>query len=352
MILFSASASMKNRTGVEMPYQYLGKQLIGVGAAAALALVVRWLDLERIRRHVWIVGAVSLLVLFLVLIPGFGKSINGSRRWLGAGSVAVQVSEFGKLAMVFCLSHYLAVNQTRIGELRRGFVLPFVMLGGFSALIVVEPDFGMGALTMAVGLTLLFLAGARWRYLIATILVVAVGFAVLVIHNPNRRSRLLEFWNREPPQLTQALGAYAVGGLEGVGLGQGRVQKSYLPEAQNDFILPVVGEELGLWATLAVVVAFIAIFLAGLAQIRRAPNLFQFLLVAGALLLVSLQALINLMSVTGLVPPKGMPLPFLSAGLSNLMLMGLIVGLVLNAQRSWPRTGLVSGRRAMEEMAG
>jgi cell division protein FtsW len=350
MILFSASASFKDKAGHETPYQYLDKQLIGVAVATGLALIVRWLDLERIRRHVWIVGALSLLVLLLVLVPGLGRSINGSRRWLGAGSLAVQVSEFAKLAMVFCLAHYLALNQTRIGELRRGFLLPLVLVGGFALLLVFEPDYGMAALTVAVGLILLFLAGARWRYLVSTILVVVVGFALLVLHNPNRRSRVLEFWNQEPPQLTAALGAYAVGGVGGVGLGQGRQQHAYLPEAQTDMILPVVGEELGLVATLGVVAAFGVIFVAGLAQIRRAPNLFQFLLVAGALLLLSLQALINLMSVTKLVPPKGMPLPFLSAGLSNLMLMGLIVGLMLNAQRCWPRTGLAP-QRSLEEMS-
>ncbi|HRP06497.1 MAG TPA: FtsW/RodA/SpoVE family cell cycle protein, partial [Opitutaceae bacterium] len=142
-----------------------------------------------------------------------------------------------------------------------------------------------------------------------------------------------------------------VGGTEGAGLGQGRQQMNFLPEAHTDFVFAVVGEELGLWFTLGVVAVLLILFVAGLVHLRRAPNLFQYLLVAGALLLITLQAVINLGVVTGIFPTKGMSLPFISAGLSNLMLMGLLLGILTNTQRSWVRPTWARGSRGLEEVA-
>ncbi|GAB1488002.1 stage V sporulation protein E [Opitutaceae bacterium] len=351
-ILFSASASFK-----QGPYYYLNKQLLGVGLAAVACFVTSRLDLEFARRYIWIVGGVALLLLALVLIPGVGVSVKGSRRWLGLGAIRFQVSEFGKIAMVFCLAHYLALNQTKIAQLKEGFLIPIAIIGAFAGLIVIEPDFGTAALTLVVGLVLLFLAGVRWRYILPTVGLAVAGFAVLVINNPNRLRRFLAFLDVEGNkqggtyQLYQSLAAFAVGGTDGAGLGQGRQQMNFLPEAHTDFIFAVVGEELGLWFTLGTVAIFVIIFVAGLIHLRRAPNLFQFLLVTGSLLLISLQAIINLGVVTGLLPTKGMSLPFISAGLSNLLLMGVLIGIIINTQRSWAKPAFTRGRRRMEEVA-
>ncbi|MFT3782334.1 MAG: putative peptidoglycan glycosyltransferase FtsW [Nibricoccus sp.] len=349
-ILFSASASFR-----QGPYYYLNKQLVGVGLATALAFIASRVDLESMRRHAWIIGGVLLVLLALVLSP-LGIYVNGSKRWLGYGALRLQVAEFAKLAMVFCLAHYLAINQTRIGEFKRGYLYPLAIVGGFAGLIVLEPDFGTAALTVAIGVILLFLAGAHWRYILPTIGMAAVSFAILVIHNPNRLRRFVAFLDVEGNkssgtyQLYQSLAAFAVGGVEGVGLGQGRQQINYLPEAHTDFIFSVVGEELGLYGTLTVVVLMTIIFTAGLVHLRRAPNLFQFLLATGCLLLMCMQAIVNLGVVTGIFPTKGMSLPFISAGLSNLLLMGLIVGILVNTQRSWPRSPLARSGRKMQEV--
>lgn len=350
-ILFSASASYK-----QGPYYYLNKQLFGVVLAAGLCYVTSRLNLDYLRRYVpWLAGIAALLLL-LVAIPHIGIEVKGSRRWLGIGPVRLQVSEFAKLAVVFCLAHYLAINQTRIGEFRRGFLFPIAIVFGYAGLIMLEPDFGTAALFVAVGLTLLFLAGARWRYILPCLGLVVLFFAVMVIHNPNRLNRFTAFLDVEANrqggtyQLYQALAAFAAGGTDGVGLGQGRQQLSYLPEAHTDFILAVIAEELGLGFTLGVVGVFTIIFIAGLIHLRRAPNLFQFLLVAGCLLLISLQAIINLGVVTGIFPTKGMSLPFISAGLSNLLLMGMLVGIFINTQRTWGRAALPGRSRRMEEV--
>ncbi len=350
-ILFSASAAFK-----QGPLFYVSKQLIGVGLAVAVGWVASRVDLELARRYIWVVGGAAALMLILVLIPGLGISVKGSRRWLGFGGLRFQVSELGKLAMVFCVAHYLAANQTRLADFWRGFAQPLLIIVGFAALIVLEPDFGTAALTFAVGVSLMFLAGARWRYILPAVLAAAMAFAVLVIHNPNRLRRFTAFLDVEGNkqggtyQLYQSLAAFAVGGTEGAGLGQGRQQMNFLPEAHTDFVFAVVGEELGLWFTLGVVAVFVIMFIAGLVHLRRAPNLFHYLLVAGCLLLMLLQAVINLGVVTGILPTKGMSLPFISAGLSNLVLMGLILGILANTQRSWGKPGAGLSTRGLEEV--
>jgi len=341
-ILFSASMGF-----AQGPYYYVLKQCVGVALAALVCLVTSRINLNWLRRYVWVLAVGLGLLLVAVLIPGVGIEVNGSRRWLGLGGLRLQISEFAKLGLVFCLAHYLALNQTRIGEFKRGFLIPVGVTLGTAGLVVLEPDYGTAALVVAVGLLLLFLAGAKWRYILTTGAAVLAGFTLLVLNNPNRLYRLLSFLDVEGNkqegtyQLYQALAAFAAGGVDGVGLGQGRQQLHYLPEAHTDFILAVVAEELGLWFTMGIVVVYAVIFIAGLMHLRKAPNLFQFLLVAGAVLLICLQAIINLGVVTGVFPTKGMSLPFISAGLSNLVLMAMLVGVIINTQRAWPRAALV-----------
>mgnify|MGYP000854688222 CR=1 FL=1 len=343
-ILFSASAWFK-----QGPYHYLNKQLIGVVVAGGVCWVVSRINLDYLRRYAWWIAGACLVALALVLVVGI--SVNGSRRWLGYGSLRLQVSEFAKLGLVFCLAHYLALNQTRIGELKRGFLYPLAIIGAFAGLTLLEPDFGVAALMVAVGLLLLFLAGARWRYILPTVALTGGLFTVAVLHNPNRLRRMTEFLSEEKSyQLRQGLAAFAAGGVEGAGLGQGRQQLSYLPEAHTDYIFSVVGEELGLVFTMAVVIAFTVILIAGLVHLRRAPNLFHFLLVLGCVLLIPLQAIINLGVVTAVLPTKGMSLPFISAGLSNLLLMGMLVGVILNTQRTWGRAALPERVRTLREV--
>jgi cell division protein FtsW len=351
-VLFSASAWFRTKQGVEVPYLYLTKQVTGVFVAAVVCFVTSRLNLDYVRRYAWWIAGGCALLLVLVAIPHIGVEKGGSRRWLGsAHGTRLQVSEFAKLGFAFCLAHYLALNQTRIGELKRGYLLPLGIIGGFVVLLVAEPDFGMAAFYLFVGLSMLFLAGAKWRYLIATGVLAGALMGAAVAHNPNRVRRIAEFWSEEPPyQVQQALAAYAAGGPTGTGLGQGRQQLSFLPEAHTDMIFAVIGEELGLAFTLGVVALYVIILVAGLIHLRRAPNLFQFLLVTACLLFITVQAAINLLSVTGMVPPKGMSLPFISAGLSNLLLMGVLLGVIVNTQRNWGRVALPREDRSMREV--
>jgi cell division protein FtsW len=350
-VLFSASVSLKSD-----PYFYLTKQVAWFLFAAAACFLASRIDLEDARRHVGLFAIICLVGLGLVLVPGVGVAVKGSRRWLGLGPARLQISEFAKLAMVFGLAHYLALNQTRLREFGRGFLVPLAGISLVAGLILLEPDFGTAALTFAIGVTLVFLAGGRLRYLVSSLAGAAGVLTLAVMHNPNRLARWLAFLDVEGNksagtyQLWQAIVAFAAGGMNGVGLGQGRQQNAFLPEVHTDFIFAVIGEELGLVFTIGVVVMFAIIFAAGLAHLRKAPNLYQFLLVGGSLLLITLQALVNLGVVTGCLPTKGMSLPFISAGGSNLVLMGVLVGLMLNTQRAWTRPAFMRRERSFKEV--
>lgn len=351
VVLFSASSPIKGG-----PYAYLYKQFIFLALAIGAGWLVAIADLEHLRKFAWGAAVVALVALVLVLIPSIGIAVKGSRRWLGLGGVRLQVSEFAKLALVFSLAHYLALNQSRLHDFWRGFGLPLAWIGLFALLVIVEPDFGAAMLLGAIGVILLSLAGARLKFLLPSVGVALAGLVVLVLNNPVRLQRVLSFLapeaNRQGTgyQPWQALLAFAAGGVDGVGLGNGRQQNAFLPEAHTDYIFAIMGEEMGLIFTLLTVALFVTIFVAGLMHVRRAPNLFQFLLVTGCVLLITLQAIINLGVVTSLLPSKGMSLPFISAGGSNLLLMGLLVGIIVNSQRTWERPKPLVRKRSLTEV--
>jgi cell division protein FtsW len=352
VVLFSASSPIKGGG----PYAYLFKQFIFLALALGGGWAVAVADLEQLRKFAWVSAAIAIAALILVLVPGVGIKVNGGRRWLGLGGVRLQISEFAKIALVFSLAHYLAVNQSRLHDFWRGFVIPSAWIGLFVLVVLVEPDFGAAFLLGTIGVILLFLAGARLKFLLPSIGLAVFGFVVLVMNNPVRLARVLSFLDPEANrqgtgyQPWQALLAFAAGGVTGVGLGNGRQQNAFLPEAHTDYIFAIMGEEMGLIFTLLTVGLFVTIFVAGLMHVRRAPNLFQYLLVTGCVLLISLQAIINLGVVTSLLPSKGMSLPFISAGGSNLLLMGLLVGIIINSQRSWDRPKPLVRKRSLTEV--
>ncbi len=336
VVLFSASQSMH-----ENPAFLLRRQITWLGLALCAGAVAMFIDLEKIRPFIWILALSSLVLLIIVLIPGIGIRVNGAQRWLGFGSVRFQVSEFGKLGLIFLLAHYLAVNRRRMSEMVAGFFIPCTIIGLFCALIILEPDFGTALLCGVVGGTLLFLAGAKLRYLIPAGIGALALFAVAVWHDPVRLRRVTSFLDMEGTrsdasyQLWQGILAFGAGGLGGVGVGSGRQQMAFLPEAHTDFIFAIVGEELGFFFTAGVVALFLTIFLIGVIKLRNAPNLYQYLVVFGALIMLTFQALINIGVVTGCLPTKGISLPFISYGGSNLVFMFIFIGILLNGVRTW-----------------
>ncbi len=336
VILFSASQSMHAD-----PTLLLKKQLIWLVLATIAGGIALMVNLEALREYAYWLAAGSVLLLALVLIPGIGVEVNGARRWMDFGFMRLQVSEIGKLGLIFSMAHYLATYRRDFNRVLKGYFYPCVLLAIFCSLIILEPDYGTAFLCGAVGGCLMFLAGVRLKFLIPTAFAALSLFSVAVYHDPIRLSRITSFLDVEGNrsdsayQLWQGILAFGAGGIHGVGLGSGRQQMSFLPEAHTDFIFAIVGEELGFLFTSGVVLLFMTLFFVGVLQLKRAPNLYQYLLVMGALLFITFQALINIGVVTGCLPTKGMSLPFISYGGSNLVFMFVLTGIILNGFRSW-----------------
>ena len=217
-------------------------------------------------------------------------------------------------------------------------------------MIFLEPDYGTAFLCGLVGCILFFVSGIRLRYLIPAAVFALSFFCIAILLNPERLSRVTSFLNVESNrsdsgyQLWQGIVAFGVGGLEGVGLGSGQQQLSFLPEAHTDFIFSIIGEELGLFFSIGVVLLFLGLLLLVVFQLRYAPNLYQYLLVLGSLLMIEFQALINIGVVTGCLPTKGMSLPFISYGGSNLVLMFFLISLILNCTCRWSKFSIKEAR--------
>ena len=336
VILFSASQSMHAD-----PTVLLRKQLIWLFLATIAGGIAMVVNLEALREYAYWLAAGSILLLALVLIPGIGVEVNGARRWMDFGFMRLQVSEIGKLGLIFAMAHYLATHRRDFNLALKGYFYPCFLLAIFCGLIILEPDYGTAFLCGAVGGCLMFLAGVRLKFLIPTAFAALSLFSVAVYLDPIRLRRITSFLDVEGNrsdsayQLWQGILAFGAGGIHGVGLGSGRQQMSFLPEAHTDFIFAIVGEELGFLFTSGVVLLFMTLFFVGVLQLKRAPNLYQYLLVMGALLFVTFQALINIGVVTGCLPTKGMSLPFISYGGSNLVFMFVLTGIILNGFRSW-----------------
>lgn len=336
VVLASASLSFNQETT-----SIFNKQLMWLAMAILSGFIMTVINLEKLRKFSKLIGAVTVLLLILVLIPGIGIRVNGAQRWLGIGFMRFQVAEFAKIALVFILAHYLSANQRLIKTFLHGFCIPSIFIGIVCLLIILQPDFGTTFLCGSVGCGILFLGGVRLRYLLPSLMGGVGLFFIAVLLNPVRLRRLTSFLDMEGNksdgayQLWQGILAFAAGGLKGVGLGNGRQQMAFLPEAHTDFIFPIIGEELGLYFTIGVACFFFFIFIIGYMILRRIPDLFYFSLVVGSLLCIVFQAIINIGVVTGLLPTKGMSLPFISYGGSNLMVMFMFVGILLNALRTW-----------------
>ncbi|MBL62144.1 MAG: putative lipid II flippase FtsW [Opitutae bacterium] len=345
VMLFSAAQSVFHGA-----YVMLAKQAVWTVLAFIGFLVAARVPLDMLRRYSWVLYGVSLLGLILILIPGIGVKVNGAQRWLGFGPVRLQVSEFAKIGLVLAMAHFMSSHQREIKTFLKGFLVPCCLIGGVCGLVMLQPDFGTTLLIATVGLIMLYQAGANLYYLVPSATLGAGAFSALVYLDPVRLRRVTAFLDVEANlndgayQLWQGILAFGAGGMNGVGLGRGRQQLSFLPEAHTDFIFAVIGEELGLLCTGGVVLLFLVVFLVVSWHARNAPRLFDFLLLQGSLMAITLQALINVGVVTGCLPTKGMSLPFISYGGSNLVVVFCFVGFIVNVLRSWNRPTLPTVR--------
>lgn len=337
VMLFSTSAFAQESHGDV--YYFIKRQgmwlLIGTGACIGGALT----DYHLWRRswRIWFV--VSVLLLALCFVPHVGMRINGSLRWINLRFGAFQPSEVAKIAAVFFLAWWFSREKTNPRTMLGGFVIPLAVVMVLIGLIAKEVDLGTSALIGTTALALCLVGGANWIIiagLCGTGLAGLLGIAMLI---PERAARMTTFLNPEGDKLGkglqqwQALIAFGSGGFDGLGLGEGRQKFLYLPYAHTDFIFPMIGEELGLRATWLVLLGYIMIILCGGLIAANAKDRFGKLLAMGILLLISLQAAVNIGMTTSLLPNKGMPLPFISYGGSNLAVSLFMVGILVNIHR-------------------
>ena len=314
-------------------------QLIWCGMGLITAGLVACVDYRHLKKISIPFFLTAIVLLVVVLIPGIGAKAGGARRWLPVAHQSFQPSELAKLALVILLAHYAERYQRFIPTFGRGLVVPGIFICPVLGLIFLEPDWGTTLLLAAVSGIVLLVAGVRWRYFFPPLILGASTFIIFLFHNPVRMKRILSWVNPEETkdgvgyQAWQAILSLGSGGWTGLGLGSGRQKFGYLPEHQTDFIFANIGEELGLIATLGVVLAFIALIICGIYIAWHSRDTFGLLLATGLTFLIGLQAFINIGVVTSALPNKGLPLPFISRGGSNLFLMLVCVGLLLSVAR-------------------
>jgi len=281
----------------------------------------------------------ALLMLVAVMIPGIGLERNGARRWLQLPGTTFQPSEFAKLAVIIALAHYCERKGRKIGTFKNGLLIPGMVLGLFLGLIFIEPDWGATALLATVCGLMLFLAGTKLRFIVPPVIALGAAGIFLLSQNTVRLNRITSWLDPEGTkqgvgyQAWQSLIALGSGGTTGLGLGNGRQKLGFVPEHQTDFIFSVIGEELGLIATMSVVVGFVLFLVCGAFIAMRSRDFFGFLLASGLIFLIGLQAFINIGVVTSTLPNKGLPLPFISRGGTNLVAMLFCVGVLLSIAR-------------------
>ncbi len=335
VMVYSASAVVAGDRFHD-PYFFLKKQLFWALLGSVAMLVAVRVDYRRLERFVLPALVLAGVLLVLVLIPPIGQAINGTRRWIRLGPASFQPVELAKLALVFYLAAFVARRQEQLADVRRGLLPPLLVAGAFAALVLVQPDLGNCLTLVALTFGLLYLAGSPVRYL-AWAIAPALPLLVLAIYAaPYRLRRITAFWDpwADPRgsgfQIIQSWLAFGNGGLVGQGIGASRQKLFYLPESHTDFIFAVVGEELGFVGTAAFVALFAVLIWRGLRVGLRAPEPFGSYLALGITLLIATQTLVNLGVVTGLLPTKGLPLPFISFGGSALSMTMLSTGVLLN----------------------
>jgi len=337
VMLFSTSAFARDSHGDV--YFFIKRQAIWFGVGLVVCIFAALTDYHLWQRTWWLLFALALVLLALCYVPHIGMRLNGSRRWIGWGPITVQPSELAKVAVIFFLAAWFSRYEKTDRKLLLGFILPLAIISLPAALVLGEVDLGTTALIGTTAFVVMFIAGASPLWLGAVSLTGLGALLIVATQISERMGRLSAFLHPQHfkedagLQQMQALIAWGSGGMEGLGLGNGRQKMLYLPYAHTDFIFPIVGEELGLRVSLLVVFLFVVIIVCGTMIALHAKDRFGLLLGCGVVSLLALQAAVNIGVTTSLLPNKGLPLPFISYGGSNLVACMFGVGVLLNIYR-------------------
>ncbi len=338
VMLFSTSAFAQESHGDI--YFFVKRQAFWLMISVLCALVGAMVDYHWWKKTWWVFFAVALVLLILCFVPPIGLKLNGSRRWITVGIGTFQPSELAKLAVLFFVAWWFEKFEKDSGRFFKGLVFPMAIVCIILFPISRQEDLGYTALIGAVALCMMFMAGMKLRWIAPIVIVGISGILYLATHIDERRARLLAFLNPEEYQASggyqqlQGLIAIGSGGVDGLGLGEGRQKMLYLPYAHTDFIFPMIGEELGLRVTLLIVFCYLLMCICGTLVAINARDRFGMLLGFGCIVMITLQAIVNIGVTTSLLPNKGMPLPFISFGGSNLAVCYFMVGILVNIHRS------------------
>ena len=351
LMMVASSSVMISTKYYHQPFHFLIRQACYLFVGLMLALIVIRTDSSFWEKISMPLLIICLLMLLVVLIPGIGRSVNGSRRWLALGPIGIQVSEMAKLTMIFYLAGYLVRQQKAVSESILGFIKPMMILVLVSVLLLMEPDFGATVVISGTVMAMLFLAGVKLRYYIGLMLAVICALAVLAVSSPYRVARLTAFLDpwadqyNSGYQLTQSLIAFGRGGWFGSGLGESIQKLMYLPEAHTDFLFAVLAEEMGLFGILVVMTLYSILVIRGLNIAYTAhtqERLFAAFTAYGLTFWLALQAAINMGVNAGLLPTKGLTLPLLSYGGASMVINCVVVALLLRIdhENRWQSLGL------------
>jgi cell division protein FtsW len=334
-MIYSSSSILATERYHDGQY-FLKKQLFFLLLGLLVMVLMTRIPYYLLRKLAWPGVIISLLLLGLIWIPHVGVRAGGAVRWLNLGIFSFQVSEMVKIALIVFLAHFLTLRVSHIQELQKGIMIPLLVTGLLAGMIVIQPDFGTTAILVGITLLMIYLAGGRLTHLAglaALFLPVAVW---MLVHKSYRLARLMTFLDpwKDPRhsgfQIIQSLISFGSGGAFGVGIGDGMQKLFYLPEPHTDFILSVIAEEGGFVAVALVLLLYTVLIVRGFQISIKAPELFGNLLAAGLTIMLALEAFINIAGVMGLIPLKGLALPFLSYGGTSLVMSLAAVGMLLN----------------------
>ena len=339
LVMLTSTSAMLAPSDMSGVYNNLRKQCVWLVVGGIACVFLTRYDYQRLLRHAPWLAVIAGVLLALCLVPHIGVRVNGSPRWLRLAGWTYQPSEFAKLALILFLSWWMGKNQRHAREFSRGFLLPIACTLPLLYLVYRQQDLGTTAILLGILVVMMFCAGARPAYLLPVPIMGVAGILLTSVFIPQRLARWMAFLHPEMYkngagyQQLQALIALGSGGLGGLGLGNSRQKMYYLPEVNTDFVFPIIGEELGMWVALAIVLAFLVMTLCSGWITLHAPDNAGVLLGTGLTVMIALQAMMNLAVVTSLMPCKGLPLPFISYGGSNLLTCLAAVGMLFNLHR-------------------
>ena len=341
IVMVYSSSSVVALTTYDDPAFFMKRQIMWAVIGLALMAITMRMDhaVFQDKRVVLALLVVSFVLLAATLVPGVGRMINGSRRWLRLGMFSFQPSELAKFVVVVYMSHYIAKKGKELRDFMSGLFPAYVVVGVFLLVMSRQPDFGASMTLAGVAGIMLFAGGANLLHLGGTVVAALPVVYVAVAHSAYRARRVFSFLDpwADPQgaghQIIQSFLALGSGGIFGRGLGEGRQKLLFLPERHSDFIYAVIGEELGLIGTLAVVVLFLIILWRGVRIALASGDMFSRMLALGITLLICFQGMINMAVVTGLLPTKGIALPLVSYGGSSLVITMGALGVLLNISK-------------------